>query len=334
MGSDQGFPEFQSSQAFASHDADDGPRIVVVEEDEALARALVRALKWKRFRAQSVSGVAETNEIITRVRPSLIVLDVIRSDHFLETGVDTKQLKTVPVLMLSSYISSQIKRRAIHSGVDAFLVKPFLDLDELFDLVSALLIRSTATAQLVDKDPLDGVFERLARDYRFHIESLVRRNRGAEEPTQDVLLAMWKALPAHVCYGEERHSFRLDWPEADIKPWLAHTAENVCKARERAVVRYSETLANYERALAVDLAGSGCGLSTTELSDLRDVLEVGLRQLSARNRAIVEDRYFSDLTFEQIAAKHGIAISTVKNVLTSCLRCMRIALEREEQSRQ
>jgi RNA polymerase sigma factor (sigma-70 family) len=315
-----------------SHGADSRPTIVIVEMDDALARVRVQALECKGYHVNAVANVAETANLIARVNPSLIIVDVMSPDNLLESGVDSKQLKSVPVLVLSNGVNRESRHRAIHAGADAFLVKPVSDQRELYDLVGALLRRNDATARLVDEDPLEPVFRGLARDYESHIERMVHRYRGADELVDEVLLVTWKRLPAHVVFDDRVQLFRMDWPEPDIKAWLAKTAKNICRSAARANVRYASLLTTYEHRLVAGRETLGPHLSAEEKTDLRDYIAAALRMLPDRDRALVEDRYYRDLTPEQIAAKYGIAVKTVKNIVSACLKDVRLALKREERS--
>lgn len=103
-------------------------RVLVVEDDRRLARALVRGLQEAGLRADAVGTTSEALSAAGSGSYDVIVLDVMLpggGDGFTvcsrlrEAGVGT------PVLMLTARDSVDDRVRGLEAGADDYLVKPF-----------------------------------------------------------------------------------------------------------------------------------------------------------------------------------------------------------------
>lgn len=120
-------------------------KLLVVEDDPALAASLVRSL---RFEAYDVA-LAETGEdalaFITAHRPDCVVLDVgLPGISGLElTRRLRRQGDASPILMLTARQLTGDRVAGLDAGADDYLAKPF-ELEELLARIRALLRRSNA----------------------------------------------------------------------------------------------------------------------------------------------------------------------------------------------
>jgi len=117
-------------------------RILVVEDDAAVARVLSDNLSFSGF---EVEWVANGTAAIGRVRafsPDLILLDVMLpgQDGFDLCGL-IRQGGRTPVIMLTARDQKDDKLRGLAMGADDYVTKPF-DFDELQARVRAVLRRS------------------------------------------------------------------------------------------------------------------------------------------------------------------------------------------------
>jgi DNA-binding response OmpR family regulator len=103
-------------------------RVLVVEDDRRLARALVRGLREAGLRADAVGTTADALSAAGSASYDVIVLDVMLpggGDGFSvcsqlrEGGIGT------PVLMLTARDSVDDRVRGLEAGADDYLVKPF-----------------------------------------------------------------------------------------------------------------------------------------------------------------------------------------------------------------
>src|SRR5215510_23205 len=116
-------------------------KIVNVEDYASGRQATSQLLRLEGFDVIEAASGAEALEIVPRVQPHLVLLDVKLPDI---SGHDVcRRLKTehptIPILQVSgSFISGQARVRGLDSGADAYLVKP-VEPEELFATIRALL---------------------------------------------------------------------------------------------------------------------------------------------------------------------------------------------------
>ena len=129
-------------------------RVLIVEDDEALARVIADNL---RFEGYEVDTTGDGNEALGRLRtfqPDLVLLDLMlpNRDGFELCGV-LRQGGRTPVMILSARAQKADKLRGLKLGADDYLTKPF-DVDELLARVQAVLRRSR---RAVERLTLGGV---------------------------------------------------------------------------------------------------------------------------------------------------------------------------------
>jgi two-component system, OmpR family, response regulator len=125
-------------------------RLLVVEDDAKLARALRRGLEHEGY----VVDVAETGEAaLSRATDedyAVVVLDVMLPDldGFAVCEALRRRQRWVPVLMLTARSEVGDRIRGLDGGADDYLVKPF-DFAELLARLRALVRRGPSPHQLV-----------------------------------------------------------------------------------------------------------------------------------------------------------------------------------------
>ena len=104
-------------------------RILIVDDEPAIVRALSSILRARNFLVSTASGGVEGLEKARSERPDLILLDVLMSDI---NGYDVcRQLKSdratknVPVIMISANGGSKSVLKARTAGANDYIVKPF-----------------------------------------------------------------------------------------------------------------------------------------------------------------------------------------------------------------
>jgi two-component system, OmpR family, response regulator RpaA len=123
----------------------DEAEILVVDDDEIVARTIERSLRAGGFRVVVVHSGVEALQTARRQSPDLVVLDVLmpgmngyevcrqfRSDPILEH---------LPVLFLTAKGKEDDRINGLRAGADDYLSKPF-NLDELYLRVRAVLRRT------------------------------------------------------------------------------------------------------------------------------------------------------------------------------------------------
>ena len=119
--------------------------ILVIEDDDIVARTIERSLRSEEFRVDLASSGVEGLKAARRNRPDLIILDVIMPgmDGYAvcrEIRADPV-LTQIPVLFLTAKIKDEDKITGFNAGADDYLCKPF-NIDELILRVRAILRRT------------------------------------------------------------------------------------------------------------------------------------------------------------------------------------------------
>lgn len=112
---------------------------ILVVDDEPDLRLLVRmTLEGSGYRVEEASTAREALDLVPRVRPQLVLLDIRLPDadgfDVLRELRSTEELAHTPVVMMSAHSSPPTLRRAEAIGSAAYLVKPF-KYDDLLEVV-------------------------------------------------------------------------------------------------------------------------------------------------------------------------------------------------------
>jgi DNA-binding response OmpR family regulator len=118
-------------------------RILVVDDDLAILRALRRGLRLEGLEVETTDSGARALELVEQAAPEAIVLDVSLAGI---SGIEVcSRLRArgseVPVLMLSALDDVADRVAGLAAGADDYVVKPF-DLAELVLRLRALLRRA------------------------------------------------------------------------------------------------------------------------------------------------------------------------------------------------
>jgi DNA-binding response OmpR family regulator len=150
-------------------------RILVVEDDHALARVLADNLTYSGFEVEAVEDGDEVLRAVRTFGPDLVLLDVMLpgSSGFELCGLIREGGRT-PVIMLTARDQKLDKLRGLEAGADDYITKPF-DFDELKARLHAVLRRARRGVVRVQLGSVVIDFQNLhARDHRGDIH-LTRR---------------------------------------------------------------------------------------------------------------------------------------------------------------
>ncbi|MFD6757872.1 response regulator [Streptomyces roseolus] len=182
-------------------------RVLVVEDDAQLARALVINLQARKYSVDAAPDGATALRLVASERPDMILLDLGLPDM---DGVDViKALRgwsRAPVLVLSARSGSEDKVRALDSGADDYMTKPF-SMDELLARVRAAtrrteeaptrpLTTSLVTAESFTVDLVAKKVRRQDRDVRltpteWHLLEILVCNPGVLISQRRLLTEVW-----------------------------------------------------------------------------------------------------------------------------------------------
>ena len=152
--------------------AEDAPRLLVVEDDEALAEAIAVEAQRRGMRVELAGSAQQALAAIARERPDAVVLDLVLGDgtagaYALLSELETR-LPAVPVLVSTVRDELADRVEVARRGGRGFLTKERTP-GEVVEHVTRLLERSRTsgiTLLYLDDDPvmLDGVRELLAHE--------------------------------------------------------------------------------------------------------------------------------------------------------------------------
>jgi DNA-binding response OmpR family regulator len=125
--------------------------ILVIEDDEIVARTIERSLRGHEFKVTIANSGVEGLKIARRMAPDLVILDVIMPgmDGYTvcrEMRADLI-LNNTPILFLTAKIKDEDKITGFNAGADDYLSKPF-NIDELILRVRAILRRTRQQAKI------------------------------------------------------------------------------------------------------------------------------------------------------------------------------------------
>jgi two-component system response regulator RpaA len=126
--------------------------ILVVEDDDIVARTIERTLRGHEFRITVANSGVQGLQVARRQPPALVVLDVIMPglDGYAvcrEMRADPL-LANVPILFLTAKSKDEDKITGLRAGADDYLTKPF-NIDELLLRVRAVLRRTRSAPAAV-----------------------------------------------------------------------------------------------------------------------------------------------------------------------------------------
>ena len=176
-------------------------RILVVEDDGALARVLHDNLSFEGFHVQCAPDAHTAIEKSKEFAPDLVVLDVMLPDG---NGFDLcrslQQGGRTPVIMLTALSSKVDKLRGLALGADDYVTKPF-DLEELLARIKVVLRRARPTLKRLTLGAVTVDFEALRAahgaddihlSYReFDVLRYLAERRGSVVSRNELLSQIW-----------------------------------------------------------------------------------------------------------------------------------------------
>jgi len=123
-------------------------RILIVDDEVKIRVGLVRLLSKRGFPSDQASSVAEAKAMLAEKPYDAVLLDWQLSDG---TGLDVcrviRQLyPSLHVIMLTARDESSDRMRAFDAGVDDYLVKQNVDMEEIGARLRAVARRRTISA--------------------------------------------------------------------------------------------------------------------------------------------------------------------------------------------
>src|SRR4030066_933077 len=102
------------------------PRVLVVDDEKAIQRFMKNALNAAEFSVHIAGGGKEALQATIAIRPDLIILDLGLPDmDGIEVLRRLREWTKVPVIILSVRDREDDKVKALDSGADDYVTKPF-----------------------------------------------------------------------------------------------------------------------------------------------------------------------------------------------------------------
>jgi DNA-binding response OmpR family regulator len=122
-------------------DSESGGRVLIVEDDAAIADVLRRSLRNEGYEVRTTADGVEALDVAAGFVPDLVVLDLglPRLDG-IEVCRQLREDGDVPILMLTARAETEDRVTGLDSGADDYLIKPF-ERQELLARIRALLRR-------------------------------------------------------------------------------------------------------------------------------------------------------------------------------------------------
>ncbi|GAA2732028.1 response regulator transcription factor [Actinocorallia aurantiaca] len=178
--------------------------LLVVDDEPALRQAISSSLIFEGYRVSEAADGVEALELAEKVRPDLIVLDVLmpRMDGLTACRRLRTQGDRVPVLMLTARDMVGDRVTGLDAGADDYLVKPF-ELDELLARIRALLRRGAYGAEPRREEPCEAL-EFAGLRMNTLTREVAREGRPLElTRTEYMLLEMFMNHPRQVLTREQ-----------------------------------------------------------------------------------------------------------------------------------
>ena len=191
-------------------------RVLVVDDEPQIARALAINLRARRYEVDVAAGGRAALELAAAGAPDLVILDLGLPDV---DGMDVirglRGWSEVPIIVLSARQDSADKVEALDLGADDYVTKPF-GMDELLARMRAALRRGSADDDVpvvtTDAFTVDLAAKRVTRDghdvrltpTEWHLLEVLVRNSGRLVSQRQLLQEVWG--PA---YGRETNYLRV-----------------------------------------------------------------------------------------------------------------------------
>jgi diguanylate cyclase (GGDEF)-like protein len=138
----------------------EGARILVVDDDAQITRALTTMLGRRKISVTAINDPFEFWSALDETKPSLIMLDLempkISGTELCRVVRNDRRWSTIPVLFLTGHTDPDSVRRVFAAGADDYVGKPFVPA-ELTMRIESRLTGVKARRGPVDTDPVTGL---------------------------------------------------------------------------------------------------------------------------------------------------------------------------------
>jgi diguanylate cyclase (GGDEF)-like protein len=145
----------------AAHDsAIEGAKVLVVDDDPQISRALATLLGRRKMKVTAINDPFQFWSALDETRPALILLDLemprISGTELCRVVRSDRRWSEIPVLFLTGHTDQESVRRVFAAGADDYIGKPFVPA-ELIMRIESRLAGVKARRGPVDTDPVTGL---------------------------------------------------------------------------------------------------------------------------------------------------------------------------------
>jgi two-component system, OmpR family, response regulator RegX3 len=196
------------------------PRVLVVEDEEAISEPLAEYLAREGFDPEVTGSLQEARDAYKRQMPDLILLDVMLPDgDGRDFCRDVRRESDIPIIMLTARGEEVDRIVGLELGSDDYVVKPF-SAGELVARVRAIMRRGRSTARkgpitigLITLDPAARTCTRGPEQIElaakeFDLLHMLMANAGQVVKREDIMDEVWdphwfgptKTLDVHISW--------------------------------------------------------------------------------------------------------------------------------------
>ena len=179
------------------------PRVLVVDDEPQIVRALKVVLREAGFEAVAAETASQALDLAAVHRPDAAIVDLVLPDgDGVEVTRTLREWSAMPILVLSAVGEEEQKVRALEAGADDYITKPF-GARELVARLQAALRRTTPTEEqptiVVEGLEIDLAARVVRRDsepvhltpIEFELLRALVRNRGRLMTHRALLTEVW-----------------------------------------------------------------------------------------------------------------------------------------------
>jgi two-component system response regulator RegX3 len=139
------------------------PKLLLVEDEHAIAEGLTVSLEAEGFQVQWVPDGNEALGAFERSRPDLVLLDLMLPGvSGTEVCRQLRSLSDVPIIMVTARDGEVDRVVGLELGADDYVTKPFSS-RELVARIRAVLRRASSTPEVTDEVPAESLGVRVDR---------------------------------------------------------------------------------------------------------------------------------------------------------------------------
>lgn len=216
---------------------------------------------------------------------------------------------------MSKYTAFDPRSRKIFMLYNTFVEPPFLtNFDPEMEKNDRLCTDKSLAKELKKGSvkAFDTIYRRYARAVYSYCFTCTKSSLDAEEIVQDVFVNLW------------RYHRDID-PDKSLRVLIFTIARRYCINAFRSIVGskvYSDYL-DYRNELASD----GGPVADIEYGEFLQAVRRALEQLPQRYRSVIEMSRIDQIPHEEIAARFGVTVKTVRNIQSIALKLLKNELK-------